>query len=43
MIRAVPHEKTFDGKMIQLMLSILVQHLDANYAEFMAEVRAKKD
>ena len=43
MIRAAPHEKTFDGKMIQLMLGILVQHLDANYAEFMAEVRAKKD
>lgn len=43
MIRAVPHEKTFDGKMIHLMLSVLVQHLDANYAEFMAEVWAKKD
>ena len=43
MIRAVPHEKTFDGKMIRLMLSVLVQHLDANYAEFMAEVWAKKD
>ena len=43
MIRAAQHEKTFDGNMIQLMLSVLVQHLDANYAEFMAEVRAKKD
>ena len=43
MIRAVPHEKTFDGKIIQLMLSVLVQHLEVIYAEFMAEVWAKKD
>ena len=36
-------EETFDSKMIQLMLSVLVQHLDAIYAEFMAEVWAKKN
>ena len=36
-------DETFDSKMIQLMLSVLVQHLDAIYAEFMAEVWAKKD
>ena len=36
-------DETFDSKMIQLMLSVLVQHLDAIYAEFMAEVWAKKE
>ncbi len=36
-------DETFDGKMIHLMLSVLVQHLEAIYAEFMAEVWAKKD
>ena len=36
-------DETFNSKMIQLMLSVLVQHLDAIYAEFMAEVWAKKD
>lgn len=36
-------DETFDGKMIQLMLSVLVQHLEAIYAEFMAEVWAKNE
>ncbi|MBQ8698519.1 MAG: YbjN domain-containing protein [Schwartzia sp.] len=36
-------DETFDSKMIQLMLSVLVQHLDAIYAEFMAEVWAKNE
>ena len=36
-------DETFDCKMIQLMLSVLVQHLDATYADFMAEVWAKQD
>ena len=31
-------DETFDSKMIQLMLSVLVQHLDAVYSEFMAQV-----
>ncbi len=31
-------DETFDGKMIQLMLSILVQHLDSIYEELMAKV-----
>ena len=36
-------DETFDSKMVQLMLSVLVQHLDAIYAEFMAEVWAKNE
>ncbi|MBP5200441.1 MAG: YbjN domain-containing protein [Schwartzia sp.] len=36
-------DDAFDCKMIQLMLNILVQHLDAIYAEFMAEVWAKEE
>lgn len=35
-------DETFDGKMIQLMLSVLVQHLDALYPDFMAKVWAKE-
>ena len=34
-------DETFDSKMVQLMLSILVQHLDATYDDLMAEVWAK--
>ncbi len=34
-------DETFDGKMIQLMLSILVQHLQECYEELMAKVWAK--
>ena len=34
-------DETFDSKMIQLMLSILVQHLEANYDDLMAEVWKK--
>ena len=34
-------EETFDSKMIQLMLSVLVQHLDATYDDLMAEVWRK--
>ncbi len=36
-------DENFDCTMIQLMLSVLVQHLEAIYAEFMAEVWAKKE
>ena len=34
-------EETFDSKMIQLMLSVLVQHLEATYDDLMAEVWRK--
>ena len=34
-------DETFDCEMVRLMLSVLVQHLEAVYAEFMAEVWAK--
>ena len=34
-------DETFDSKMIQLMLSILVQHLEASYDYLMAEVWKK--
>ena len=34
-------EETFDSKMIQLMLSVLVQHLEATYDDRMAEVWKK--
>lgn len=34
-------DETFDSKMIQLMLSILVQHLEASYDDLMAEVWKK--
>ena len=34
-------DETFDGKMIQLMLSILVQHLQEGYEDLMAKVWAK--
>ena len=36
-------DETFDSKMIQLMLSVLVQHLEAVYEDFMAQVWAKED
>ena len=36
-------DETFDSKMIQLMLSVLVQHLEAVYEDFMAHVWAKED
>ena len=36
-------EETFDSKMIQLMLSILVQHLEATYDDLMAEVWKKNE
>ena len=34
-------DETFDPKMIQLMLSVLVQHLEATYDDLMAEVWKK--
>ncbi|BAL81927.1 putative Fusobacterium necrophorum LktC protein [Selenomonas ruminantium subsp. lactilytica TAM6421] len=34
-------DETFDSKMIQLMLSVLVQHLEEVYDEFMARVWGK--
>jgi hypothetical protein len=34
-------DDTFDSKMIQLMLSVLVQHLEAVYDEFMGQVWGK--
>ena len=34
-------DETFDSKMIQLMLGILVQHLEASYDDLMAEVWKK--
>lgn len=34
-------DETFDSKMIQLMLSILVQHLEVSYDDLMAEVWKK--
>ena len=34
-------DETFDSKMIQLMLSILVQHLEASYDDLMTEVWKK--
>ena len=34
-------DETFDSKMIQLMLSVLVQHLEAVYDEFMGQVWGK--
>ena len=36
-------DETFDSKMIQLMLSVLVQHLEAVYEDFMAQVWMKED
>ena len=36
-------DETFDSKMIQLMLSVLVQHLEAVYEDFMAQVWGKDD
>ena len=36
-------DETFDSKMIQLMLSVLVQHLEAVYEDFMAQVWVKED
>lgn len=36
-------DETFDSSMIQLMLRVLIQHLDAVYADFMAEVWAKEE
>ena len=36
-------DETFDSKMIQLMLSVLVQHLEAVYEDFMAQVWGKAD
>ena len=36
-------DETFDSKMIQLMLSVLVQHLESVYEDFMAQVWAKED
>jgi len=35
-------DETFDSKMIQLMLSVLVQHLEAAYPDIMAEVWKKE-
>ncbi|HBT79261.1 MAG: YbjN domain-containing protein [Selenomonas sp.] len=34
-------DETFDSKMIQLMLSVIVQHLEAVYQDIMAEVWRK--
>ena len=34
-------DETFDSKMIQLMLSVIVQHLEIVYQDIMAEVWAK--
>ena len=34
-------DETFDSKMIQLMLSVLVQHLEATYDDLMAEIWKK--
>jgi hypothetical protein len=34
-------DETFDSKMIQLMLSVIVQHLEAVYQDIMAEVWTK--
>lgn len=36
-------DETFDSKMIQLMLSVLVQHLEAVYADVMSFVWAKDE
>lgn len=36
-------DETFDSKMIQLMLSVLVQHLESVYEDFMAQVWGKDD
>ena len=36
-------DETFDSSMIQLMLRVLIQHLDAVYADFMAEVWTKEE
>ena len=36
-------DETFDSKMVQLMLSVLVQHLDAVYEEIMAQVWSKEE
>ena len=36
-------DETFDSKMIQLMLSVLVQHLEAVYENFMAQVWMKEE
>ncbi len=35
--------ETFDSKMIQLMLNVLVQHLDETYADIMDQVWAKEE
>ena len=34
-------DETFDSKMVQLMLSVLVQHLEAVYSDLMAQVWKK--
>jgi hypothetical protein len=36
-------DEAFDSSMIQLMLRVLIQHLDAVYADFMAEVWTKEE
>ena len=36
-------DETFDSSMIQLMLRVLIQHLDAVYADFMAEVWTQEE
>ena len=36
-------DEAFDSNMIQLMLRVLIQHLDAVYADFMAEVWTKEE
>ena len=36
-------DEAFDSSMIQLMLRVLIQHLDAVHADFMAEVWTKEE
>lgn len=36
-------DEAFDSSMIQLMLRVLIQHLDAVYADFMAEVWTQEE
>ena len=36
-------DETFDSKMVQLMLRVLVEHLEEVYEDLMAQVWAKKD
>lgn len=36
-------DEAFDSSMIQLMLRVLIQHLDAVYADFMAEIWTKEE